>query len=98
VPRLHIANGFRSLERHEKEIQAEYFCYFSITYMESFADRPARNAGRAVAAKLERQRRSLDIAEHSFGTDYRSGQTLLLRALTPVEDARTMPADDRVAL
>jgi hypothetical protein len=63
--------------------------------MESFADRPARNAGRAAAAKL-RQRRSLDIAEHSFGTDYCSGQTLLLRALTLVEYARMMPADDQV--
>jgi hypothetical protein len=32
-------------------------------------------------------RRSLDIAGHSFGTDYRSGKTQLLRALTPVEIA-----------
>jgi hypothetical protein len=51
-----------------------------------FCRSPGKKCRSHGDGKGERKlRRSLDIAGHSLGTDYRSGKTLLLRALTPGE-------------
>jgi hypothetical protein len=54
-----------------RKFRRSIFCYFSIAYMESFADRPARNAGRAAAAKLDEGR-----DDRSTSQNIRSGRTI----------------------
>jgi hypothetical protein len=58
-----------------------------------FCRSPGKKCRSHGDGKEERKlRRSLDIAGHSLGMDYRSGKTLLLRALTPGEITHTKGA------
>jgi hypothetical protein len=74
------------VERGGRRNQATFFCFLSTSYLDTFADPPAKNADRGnAAAWLGNGRDNRSASQgHSSGTDDRNKE-LLLRALTPIE-------------